>query len=421
MPHTAQPQPQLTFEEARLWARVGVLSAFALALSFVETLIPLPIPLPGAKLGLANAAVIVALAGLGPKYAAAVALIKVLAVGLLFGSPVMFPYSAVGTLLSLAAMFALSRIRGLNLVLISIVGSILHVVGQLFVASLFLGTVLVWSSFPVLFAIACVTGVIVGKIAHHLIEHLEEDPLPAPGEEPLDIQAAPFPVRTRRQDARCNQVTVAARRLDTRAILIALLAFMLTVFLAESPALLLICLAASLTAALATGARPRDMAKAAIPLFSILVITSVAQVLYVQQGTAIAQLGPITVTDAALSAIAIMFTRLLCFMMASLAFAQVVDGKQLIDALKGLISPLERRGIPAQPFILAFDLALETLPLLLDELKRLQAAEEQRAPAVEKKGVFPKLRSWLALLTPLCTSAFRHADQAAARLTASAR
>ena len=39
----------------------GVLGALALALSYLESLIPLPVPLPGVKLGLGNLCVLLAL------------------------------------------------------------------------------------------------------------------------------------------------------------------------------------------------------------------------------------------------------------------------------------------------------------------------------------------------------------------------
>ena len=39
----------------------ALLSAFALALSYIETLFPLPLPVPGARLGLGNALVLLAL------------------------------------------------------------------------------------------------------------------------------------------------------------------------------------------------------------------------------------------------------------------------------------------------------------------------------------------------------------------------
>ncbi|MGN0038713.1 MAG: Gx transporter family protein [Coriobacteriales bacterium] len=64
-------------------AQVALLSALALVLSYLETMIPLPVAVPGIKLGLANAAVLVALYLGSARCAAAVACTKVLASGFL--------------------------------------------------------------------------------------------------------------------------------------------------------------------------------------------------------------------------------------------------------------------------------------------------------------------------------------------------
>ena len=165
----------LTLDEARMWARVGVVAALALVLSYIETFIPLPVPVPGIKLGLANIAVLAALALLDVKSAAFVALIKVLAAGFLFGNPLMMAYSAGGTVLAFASMAALSRIRGLSIVLVAIVGAVLHNVGQLAVASAILGTPLVWATAPLLVIAACFTGALSGIATRYTLDCLGDE------------------------------------------------------------------------------------------------------------------------------------------------------------------------------------------------------------------------------------------------------
>lgn len=166
-------QHPLSRAEARRWARVGVIAALALVLGYIETFIPLPVPVPGIKLGLANIAVLAALVLLDVKSAALVAVVKVLAAGFLFGNPLMMLYSAGGTLLAFIAMAALTRMRGLSIVLVAIIGAILHNIGQLAVASVILGTPLVWYSAPVLVVAAAFTGAATGMAARYAIDCLE--------------------------------------------------------------------------------------------------------------------------------------------------------------------------------------------------------------------------------------------------------
>ena len=133
-------------EDATSWARAGMLAALAIVLGYLETFIPIPIP--GVKLGLANIAILIALAQGDQRGAVAVGTIKVLASGLLFGNPLTMAYSAAGTALSLLVMLPLSHLETLHLAMLSVAGAVAHETGQLLVAQLVLGTPLVWYSAP---------------------------------------------------------------------------------------------------------------------------------------------------------------------------------------------------------------------------------------------------------------------------------
>ncbi len=74
-------------------AFLGLLLAFALILSYIETLIPFQSGIPGIKLGLANLAVILGLYLFGWKEALLLTTLKALLSGLLFGNLFMILYS----------------------------------------------------------------------------------------------------------------------------------------------------------------------------------------------------------------------------------------------------------------------------------------------------------------------------------------
>lgn len=161
-------------EHARRLARVSLLCACALVLSYLETMIPLPVAVPGIKLGLANVAVVVALYTLDVKSAAAVALVKVFASGFLFGSPMMLVYSLGGTVLAFIGMVALAAVPGVGLVPVSMLAAVLHNVGQLGVAAMALQTPAVFINLGVLGVAACVTGGITGAVAEGALTGIEQ-------------------------------------------------------------------------------------------------------------------------------------------------------------------------------------------------------------------------------------------------------
>ncbi|MDF2511810.1 MAG: putative rane protein, partial [Herbinix sp.] len=82
----------------------GLLVALAFILSYIENLIPIPIPIPGIKLGLANLVVITALYSLGVKEAFALSILRIVLVSFTFGSPSTMLFSLAGGLLSWGIM-----------------------------------------------------------------------------------------------------------------------------------------------------------------------------------------------------------------------------------------------------------------------------------------------------------------------------
>lgn len=156
-------------------AQCALLGALALVLSYIETMIPLPFAVPGIKLGLANAAVLVALLLVDSRAAVEVALVKVLASGFLFGTPTMLAYSAGGTVLAVLVMLVMARPCGLGAVPVSMASAICHNIGQLAVAAFMLSSTAVFATLPVLAVAACATGAIIGVAAQGVVSALQAD------------------------------------------------------------------------------------------------------------------------------------------------------------------------------------------------------------------------------------------------------
>ena len=126
-----------------------MLTAVAMILSYVESLLP-QIGIPGVKMGLANIAVIFALFRFGWKEAAALSLVRVVLVSLLFGSVGAMLYSLAGAVLSLAVMALLRRIDRFSTVGVSVAGGVAHNAGQILMAMLILQTKQLLVYLPVL-------------------------------------------------------------------------------------------------------------------------------------------------------------------------------------------------------------------------------------------------------------------------------
>lgn len=141
-------------------ALLGILCALAVALSFLEGLLP-ALPVPGAKLGLSNIVTMFALSSLGLPAAFAVTMVKALA-ALLRGGTAFFMSLTGGVFstLAMAGAWRLWRDR-LSFVGIGVLGAVAHNAGQLLAAMLLLGPAL-WVYAPALLFFALAAGVITG-------------------------------------------------------------------------------------------------------------------------------------------------------------------------------------------------------------------------------------------------------------------
>ena len=160
-------------KEIKRLVLLAMLTAVAMILSYVESLLP-SVGIPGVKMGLANIAVIFALFRFGWKEAAALSLVRVVLVSLLFGSVGAMLYSLAGAVLSLAVMALLRRIDRFSTVGVSVAGGVAHNAGQILMAMLILQTKQLFGYLPVLAVSGIAGGVLTGLAAALLIRRIPE-------------------------------------------------------------------------------------------------------------------------------------------------------------------------------------------------------------------------------------------------------
>lgn len=148
----------------------GVMCALAFGLSYVDMLIPFDFAIPGIKLGLANLVIVVALYRLKPMDALLINATRVILAGILFGNITSFSFAMAGAICSFFVMYMLHRLTKLHVVVISILGAIAHVIGQLCVGFFYYPSkaILYYSMF--LLVAAFITGAVLGELASVLIK-----------------------------------------------------------------------------------------------------------------------------------------------------------------------------------------------------------------------------------------------------------
>ena len=161
--------------------RLSLFLALGIILNLVESMIPLPIAIPGVKLGLANTIGIVILYYYSPKDYISLRFLRVLIVGLLRTGlfSVAFILSLSGWFLSTLIVVILYYLKKFSIYGLSCVSAVFHGVGQMIAVSIIYNTFGLVMYYPILMISGIITGLLTAlltslvllKVDHH-IEHL---------------------------------------------------------------------------------------------------------------------------------------------------------------------------------------------------------------------------------------------------------
>ena len=154
-------------------ALLGISLSLAMILSFVESLIPPLVAVPGIKIGLANLVVVFLLYQAGVKYAASVSLVRVILSSMLFGNLQVLVFSFAGAFLSIVGMAIMKKTNLFSIITVSVCGGILHNIGQIIVAAVWTSTPEIMYYLPVLLVSGTAAGILIGIVSGIVVKKLD--------------------------------------------------------------------------------------------------------------------------------------------------------------------------------------------------------------------------------------------------------
>ena len=155
-------------------AFLGLFISLAMILAYVESQIPIFTTMYGVKVGLPNIVMVLLLYKVGAKETVTVSIIRILLISMLFGSVQSLTFSIAGAVLSLLGMILLKRTNLFSCITVSIVGGILHNIGQIIAACLWTGTAEIAYYLPVLLISGILAGAVIGIVAGLLVKRFEK-------------------------------------------------------------------------------------------------------------------------------------------------------------------------------------------------------------------------------------------------------
>ena len=155
----------------------AMLCVLAMMLSYLEAILPLNLllPIPGFRLGLANVIIVAVFCLFKPIDAFAVLSVRILLMGLLFGSPTSLYFSAMGGIFSFAVlMFAKYLCKNCSFIGVSILCAAAHNTGQVIAAVTIFDAALITTYLPALLLASAIYGGIVGVLLNLLLPRLQK-------------------------------------------------------------------------------------------------------------------------------------------------------------------------------------------------------------------------------------------------------
>ena len=85
----------------------------------------------------------------------------------------------------------------------------------------------------------------------------------------------------------------------------------------------------------------------------------------------------------------------------------------LTDGLENLLGPLKKIHVPVHELAMMMSIALRFIPLLIEETDKIMSAQRARGADFESGNLIQRAKALVPLLVPLFISAFRRADELA--------
>jgi len=158
----------------RRMTELALLSSVALIIFVIELRIPNPFPIPGVKLGLANIVTVYAVFRYRSSETAMIVTVRLLLGAMFSGNPSALLYSAAGAIVCLCGMLLLRRILPEKQIwLCSVIGAMLHNIGQITAAVIIMQSFSVAAYLPILLVTGSLAGAFTGVCAQLLLNRIK--------------------------------------------------------------------------------------------------------------------------------------------------------------------------------------------------------------------------------------------------------
>ncbi len=207
--------------------------------------------------------------------------------------------------------------------------------------------------------------------------------------------------------------TSPVHSLDPRTKILAVVAYIVVIFLSQGFAGFLAIAAFTLLCAWLSRIPLRFLVRGLKPIAMIMAFTFVLNLFLGGSGRVLWSWGPLTITEQGIRNALFMAVRLILLVTGTQLLTLTTSPISLTDGLESLFKPFARIGFPAHELAMMMSIALRFIPTLIEETDKIMSAQRARGADFESGNLLQRAKALIPLLVPLFVSAFRRADELA--------
>ncbi|PPA68633.1 energy-coupling factor transporter transmembrane component T family protein [Jeotgalibacillus proteolyticus] len=202
-------------------------------------------------------------------------------------------------------------------------------------------------------------------------------------------------------------------RMDPRAKLIFVFAFIAIIFLADNAWAYGIAAIYTLASIWMSGITVRFLISGLKPVMILIAFTFILQIFFAREGRVVLDLGFLTIYEEGIRQAFMISTRFLLLVFMTSLLTLTTTPISITDGLESLLNPLKKIKFPAHELALMMSIALRFIPTLMDETDKIMKAQMARGSDMSSGPLKDRIKAVVPLMIPLFVNAFKRAEDLA--------
>ncbi|KKI90711.1 cobalt ABC transporter permease [Bacillus sp. SA1-12] len=207
-------------------------------------------------------------------------------------------------------------------------------------------------------------------------------------------------------------------RMDPRAKLLMIFAFVFIVFLANNFITYLMLGLFTMAIVVLTRLPIRFLLKGLKPVLWIILFTFLLHILVTKEGEVLLDLGFLSIYEEGLKQGIYLSLRFLYLILMTTILTLTTTPIEITDGMESLLGPFKKIRLPVHELALMMSISLRFIPTLMDETDKILKAQMARGVDFASGPVKDRFKAVVPLLVPLFISAFKRAEELATAMEA---